>query len=107
MLILAVGDFIWGQRHSRFVEEQNLRISDQRPCESHSLLLTARELSALASNFRLKAIWQRLNKVENVCVAASSLDVGLRDLISGHEGTKCNVELDSAGVERLKSSDDI
>lgn len=62
-------------------------------------LLTAGELGALATDFRVETFGQRLDEVEDVCVPASGFDLLLRHLFPGLDGTKEDVEAHSAGVQ--------
>jgi hypothetical protein len=62
--------------------------------------LASRELASFSSDGRVKALWQRLDKLENVGVAADLLDLLLCDFRNGLDRTEQNVKAHSTRVQR-------
>lgn len=91
------------QRAGRLVQQQDPRVSDQGPRDGNPLLLSARQLSALATDIRLETIWKTLDEVENVCVAASGLEFFLGNFGRRLVRAQKDIELECSCVEGLCS----
>lgn len=91
LLALAV------QRASRLIEQQNLRIPNQRASNRNTLLLTTGEESALGATKCVEAFREREDKVLNVGGFACGVQVGFGDV--GVRAAEEDVFADRALVE--------
>jgi len=60
-----------------FIQEENLRLSDECSCNGYSLLLTTRKLDASFSNERVITVWKGcfiLDELECICVFTSFIE---------------------------------
>jgi len=59
----------------RFVENEDVRVLEQRPSDRDALFLSAREPNPVLTEFRVVALWKFLEELSHLCVLAGSLDI--------------------------------
>src|SRR5262249_34867279 len=67
----------------RFIEDEDARVRENRPCDRHPLTLTAREADAPVTNDRVVALLECLDELVAVSDAADRLDFIARRMRTG------------------------